>query len=566
MKTVLLSVQAGDAESNATCLAEACREIQSVGKGELVLSDGVFPVANAAGDSLFSRLMSGQLDPRGVYAKNPAIFLQNISGLTIDGAGATLRFRGLVQPMMLQNCWNVTIKNLTIEWERPLYSEGTVVLVGRDFLEFKVDDFSAFDVSAGVASFHDLDPVTGRLAGVCVFGGIPPFEEVRPMVYRIRHSQCGFSHVGARLVVRHLYNFASALEMNGCTGVRVEDLTILGNPGPGIHGGGSRDLSFRRLIVRPPQGRAMSTLVDATHFKSCSGLIDFEDCHFEGMGDDAVNVNTRYHFAIRRLSPCEVLMEYRGKAADREGELPRVGCVLEFVKPQTLKAYGEGVLKERVEESSGKTYRLIFDRDLPEEFVEDDLIVLASDLAELRFVNCTCRNIRGRGVLAQTRGVLIEGCEFDHCTGQGIHVDTSAGWWEAIGARDVVIRSNRFCGCGYGRQTYCDAAGVVVETECAIPAAGVHRGLLIENNRIDGSGDIPQFKVSQPGILVTCTDGALVRGNTISNCSPAVHIAFSENVSVTDTRPPESEILVGGTVNRKGEAFTGAPSSAVPIC
>jgi polygalacturonase len=166
-----------------------------------------------------------------------------------------------------------------------------------------------------------------------------------------------------------------------------------------------------------------------------------------------------------------------------------------------------------------------------------DLIANISKHARLKFTNNTVRDIRGRGILVQTRGALIENNRFEYCTGQGIHIDTAYPWMESVGTRDVVIRNNTFLNCGYGNTTYCDAIGIAVETECTQPYIEVHRNLTIENNLIIG-----QLK---PAFYLSCLDGAIIKGNrVISNGVPA-RIEYAANIIFENNNFGEKNVVYG---------------------
>ena len=174
-----------------------------------------------------------------------------------------------------------------------------------------------------------------------------------------------------------------------------------------------------------------------------------------------------------------------------------------------------------------------------------DIIANISKHAKLKFTNCTVRDIRGRGILVQTRDAIIENNNFEYCTGQGIHVDTAYPTWnESVGTRDIIIRNNKFLNCGYGSTTYCDAIGIAVETECEAPFVGVHRNLIIENNFIIG-----QLK---PAFYLSCLDGAIIRGNRIISDGPAARLEYAVNVEFENNNFEEEDVLIGPGCENRG--------------
>src|SRR5207237_344873 len=60
--------------------------------------------------------------------------LNGVDNLTIDGHGSTLVFHGLTGCFSFGACKNATVKNLTIDWDRPPFSIGKVIAAtGKTF-------------------------------------------------------------------------------------------------------------------------------------------------------------------------------------------------------------------------------------------------------------------------------------------------------------------------------------------------------------------------------------------------------------------------------------------------
>jgi hypothetical protein len=70
---------------------------------------------------------------RAIYSSektwlDTAIYLKDVSNVTLDFGGATLYLRDdTIQPFVLDGCENVTIKNVVIEYERSLMDEIEIV-------------------------------------------------------------------------------------------------------------------------------------------------------------------------------------------------------------------------------------------------------------------------------------------------------------------------------------------------------------------------------------------------------------------------------------------------------
>ncbi|MDI6617804.1 MAG: right-handed parallel beta-helix repeat-containing protein [Clostridiales bacterium] len=501
--------------------------------GKIILPRGKYIFKDEKSIRDFKNLMIGNINPDTKWGRcgipfNRAVSFKNCDNLVIDGQGSTIIFEGLIQPFEFINCSNVLIKNISIDWNRPMFSEGRVLNNENDTIKAKIFDNYFINGGEPVWSFQDYDPATRRFGVFCPFCRGTSMELIAPQVVRFKFPDSGRVQIGSYLMFRHIGNYRPALYFFNCTNVNVENVTINANPGMGIIGHSSKDFIFRKLKVIPRDERIMSVNTDAAHFISCTGTIDFEDCYFQGMGDDAVNVHSFYFSVKKRFDDRTILATIEAVTQDCLFDSPSAGDCVEFIRRDTLLPYASGKIKFVETDPEDWSCTIRFSQPLPESFDNTDLISNVSRTAKLRFVRCLVKNIRARGLLIQTRGVIVKDCTFDHCTGTGIHIDTATGWFESMGVRDIVIRDNRFIGCGYGPGTYKRTSGISVLTECEIPVAGVHRNITIKNNYIKGPGDT--------GIYISCTDGAVICKNNIEEVKNAIKIQYSNNIKLYENR------------------------------
>ena len=529
-----LSEAPGSAARNLELIHAAVERVNRAKTGSLVFPPGVYEVGNAQALADMEALMTAA---HHHYARfedaNIAMDFSGVSGLVVDGGGCTLVFSGFIQPVQLRECADVVIKNLTIDWDRPPFSEGIVRLVKDNILEVEI--FPEYPVHGGepVVSFQSFSLEGGHLAGTIQFSSTTNCELVAPQTVRISADLVRYVKPGDLATLRHVYTYRNLIHMEHCDTVTVEDVTMHAGPGMGVFGIQTRDITLRRFAVRPSGRRMMSINVDGCHFVSCRGTMTIDDCYYQGMGDDAFNMHGRYYFID------EVIDDRTVRAGNQNDEnYPGVGDTIEFVRKTTLLTYAEAVITSVDYDPENGDSIIGFDRPLPTGFDITDGIANISQHPKLRFTNTTVRDVRGRALLVQTRDVLIENNHFEHLTGQGIHIDTAYPEWnESVGTRDVVIRNNTFLHCGFGNTKYCDAIAVVVETEGEEPAVGVHRGLIIADNLIIGG--------IKPAFYLSCLDGAVIRGNRILSNGPAARLDYATNVAFENNNFERSDVVVG---------------------
>ena len=519
-------------DARESAAAENFERLTRAAKGRLRLeADGESaPLWNEKAQTLRRELLDGGLSPvNDRYwreQRNIAVHVADREEVVVDGGGITLLCDGLMQPFAFWNCGRVTIRNLGIDWRRPLFSAGTVVGADAHTVIFRPWPAETLQGGEPVVSFQTAG-ADGVPSGICLFEGISRVEPTPEGLFRIHSREAvGPVRTGDAILLRHIYSYAPVVHLLGCREAVLENVRIHAGPGMGIIAHRCGDVRIEGLRVEPSGGRIMSTNCDATHFISCSGEIRIAGCVFRGMGDDAANVHG-FYLTVRRIEGSRVIVSLDAAPQDFEMDLPDPGDQLELVRPDTLLPDGDGAVRQVFWDGTSRQAELELEGDLPSEMAEGDLLANRSKAARLLFENNTAENIRGRAVLVQTRHAVVRDNQFVHRTGQGIHVDTATGWMEALGTRDIRIERNRFLACGYGRTKYCDAAGVVVETECARPAVGVHRDILIAGNDIQGENH---------GVVVRCAEEVQIRDNLFETTKAPIVLGDCGTVNLSGNR------------------------------
>ena len=530
--SLAFSAAAGSADATpaARAAAKACRgqagAILSIPFGEYHFADppAIRDMENllAAGKSR-DLAWGGNNDPFQL-----AFDFIDCDDLIFDGNGSTLVFHGLIAPFSFRNCRSVTLKNFTLDWDRPLFTTGYVERV-KSLGPLSYADFQpavGFPLSGGEPAFawQAFDPVTLDFSALEAYFPMPPLKKVDGGLFRLAHPLAARLKKGDGLMVRHVGMFRPGIHLFESESIRIEDVTMRANPGIGVIGHRSRDIAISRLTVAPRPGRVMTCNTDALHFISCRGQVTVEDSSCRGMGDDGINVHNFYQVVKQRINDRTLLLTVPAATQDCMFDHPDAGDRLEICRRDTLVGYAEVAVEsaEPSQEQWEVTVRL--DRPLPADFRPTDIFANVSQLPRLTYRGNRVGANRARAVLCQTRGALIENNEFIRCTGTGVHVNTAAGmprsWWESAGTRDVVIRGNRIIGCGSGPGCYHGASGVTVGAESIREDAGVHRNLTIESNEIECAA-------KRSGIYLSAVTGVRLTGNKITGGEPAIVVRKS---------------------------------------
>jgi len=494
----------------------------------LVFPPGIYDLRDEAAVKVQDDWMTGKL--KGNPEKTLFLpYTPHVRGLDFSGArdlvieadGAVLRCDGWMEPVSLVDCERVTLKGLAIDYKRKPFSEGVIT-------EIRDGSFDAvfgpeFPLNEGIPLQRMMvwDAEKNRVTGPAVYQ--PGHTLIAPQTLRINGGTLG-GRIGDVVMIVHGFHARPAVFINESRDITLTDVTIHAQEGMGIVGNRIHNLLARRLRVVPAAGCHQSTNTDASHYTSCTGLLRYEDCEFQGQGDDAINVHNFYQDITRRLDDnrCEAKVSLWYTHA---GVLDHydAGDAIELVARDTLKP--ERTYKVLAVTTYPKEWRqeLTLDAPLPADTGKYHL-TNATRFPRVEMARCVMHSHLARSVLMKTRHVLIEDCTFDQCTGTAVHVGAEGDWKESGPCDDLVIRHCRFIRNGRGEGTVDGACAVAVQLKAprrGVP--GIHGKILIEGNTIEGEN-------AARGIYVTGADDVIVRNNRISGCKEPVKVEASNKV------------------------------------
>ncbi|HEX2949773.1 MAG TPA: right-handed parallel beta-helix repeat-containing protein [Armatimonadota bacterium] len=465
--------------------------------------------------------------------------VENCQDLEIVGDGTELIGHGFTSSFRFSECHGLHVSGLTLDWEPVEFCHGRVVQEYNGMVDFeilpphRVDDFSF------IKGILEYDPIRRAFAhrayewtnyrqGIAATVVGP--NRLRVDMTGIDINGTTLQQPGTHFLLRQQVYGGNAFDVSRSSNVTFENMMFYSTPGFAFHAGDCHDIRLKNLSVRirPGTGRIMSITSDATHFSCCNGTIQIENCDFEGMGDDAINIHGVYLRVTQKVNERTVIATGNGRAP---GKVPSAGDVIELTSGETMLPYDNAVIKH-AERSGTMDVRIEFTDPLPAALQINDMLGNLSHISTVRVNHCSVRNNRARGFLIQTRDAIIEENTFQSCTGAGIHVTCdNYYWYESIGCRDVVVRHNSFIDCnrGVGMQegainvyAHCPNGLREYSTRAPFGGVGVHQRITIEENYIRGTDNA--------AIHVASTDGVTIRGNLIDR--PCENPNFAEGEGV----------------------------------
>ena len=449
----------------------------------------------------------------------------NVSNVAMSGDGAVFVFHGGGTGLALVDTQRISVEGIAFDWSRPPFTEARVESVEGTRVFFRADPkmfpvlakdgrlfasgetrqaairiFTAFSGDSHNVVLHNAGFRDAKAHG----GGVFSIDvgETRRALRPLR--------AGDFLVLRDTRRPAPGVWLCRAHDTVLEDCTVHAGDGMGMVAQRCRNVTVRGsgtaadctagAFPRAGAGRFTALQADATHFSNCAGGILVENCMFERMLDDAINVHATCLKIERVRSPNTILCRYmHPQSTGFEVFLP--GERLRFIKADTLEAGAEMTVTSA--EMDGDAHVVIvLDGEIPTGYAEGDAVENADWQPSVAFRNNIVRNSTPRGALFTTSGrVVCEGNIFDHVAGQAIHISgDAADWYESGGCRDVQICGNTFRDCAF----LSGQAVVQITPNVKHPEKQrerYHRNILIEGNRIETPA-IPLLRARSASNLV----------------------------------------------------------------
>ncbi|CAG7627809.1 right-handed parallel beta-helix repeat-containing protein [Paenibacillus allorhizosphaerae] len=478
--------------------------------------------------------------------------------LTVDGQGSEFIFHGVLTPFVIDESQHVTLMRFSVDWERPLLSQGTVTSVGDDFFDVQVPPQYTYEIIDRKLHFHgegwtervkgiiEMDPQTCAPAyqsgDWLNYGHYAPIsvDEIAPGLVRHSGSMKRKPAIGSELVFQCGKRNAAGIFIKDSEDVRVESVDMYHAFGMGVIAQRTTDIHLDAFCVKrkPGSTRLFTTRADATHFVYCRGTIRIENCLFENQMDDPCNVHGIY-LSIEEQIADDTLLLKLNHFQQTGVRVIGPGDALRFVSAATFAPYAQSTVKQ-VEPVNRHYWLVTFDKPIPPGVAVRDLAENITWSPDLIVHHCTVRANRARGFLITSPGKVLLEHNTISAPGAGIKISGDANsWYESGAVQDVTIRSNTFLDCNYCYPHWGKAVidiDPVIQAPETLPAC-YHRNIRIEGNR---------FRTYELALVKGYSvDGLIFTNNVIETTDHypkhraavhAIELTASRNVSISGNR------------------------------
>ena len=305
---------------------------------------------------------------------------------------------------------------------------------------------------------------------------------------------------GDKVTINNRKNAAyGVFDIRTCGNVNLQDINVYASAGCVVLGQymtGDVVLNNVNILFGDNDDRWITTNSDGVHIQASSGKLVMENCLFEGLSDDCVNIYQRATVIPEMDSEQTFILD--GTATGTR-VVQNVGETLIFYNPNSGETLGEAKVTE-IESVEGKSskYTAKVTVDTPIEGIitgselESATNVYIKEKAHNGSIitNCTFRYIRAGGVCIRANDVTVEGNIFEHISNRAVNV---AVWSSEGSAVDGIrILNNTVTDCAYHNDyanTFMAGAINVYMLNYArtaqVPNA-IHQNVLVKGNTING--------------------------------------------------------------------------------
>ncbi|MBI4977231.1 MAG: hypothetical protein HZC28_07095 [Spirochaetes bacterium] len=427
--------------------------------------------------------------------KRCALPLLGLNGLTVKGNGSRLVMHGIMMGVIISASSDVTIEDISIDWEHPFYAQGDVVDASEKHFDMKIPSAFPYAIKKDVlvfpgegcefplTHFLEFDPATRAVAYMALDNAGSPWhierraEALAGGAVRIFADMKTPPKKNNVMVLRTGTRHSPGIFIDESRDVRFTNVTVNHCGGMGFIGQNTENITLSHCSVTPSGDRMFSASADATHFVYCRGMIRIENCLFENQLDDPGNVHGIYGRLDERIDEKTALV--RLVHHEQVGiNIAKAGERMRFVSNRTLLPFAEstvtGVRILNVD-------RMLVTFDALPQFSPGDVIENMNRVPDLIITGTTARRNRARGFLITTAGKVIVENNTLSTPGSALKISGDANsWYESGAVSDVTIRNNKFIDCNYGVW-----GRAVIDIDPEMPEFSdkcYHRNIRIEQN------------------------------------------------------------------------------------
>ncbi|TSJ44374.1 hypothetical protein FO440_09400 [Mucilaginibacter corticis] len=376
---------------------------------------------------------------------------------------ATIVLRGKMIETFVNACDHIRLSGLNFDYQRPTVSELKVLSVTNNYADVLINKDSKYTIKDSLLTWQGegwsyrpgwywqvLDPATNELERTDISIEKAKFSSMGGNKVRIHFAKNPGFKAGLIYQNRDVTRDCAGIFMRNSSNLWLKDLNIYFMHGMGVVSQYCNNIKIDHVAVKPSasSGRTCAAWADILHFAGCKGKIEVGNSYLSGANDDAINVHGIHLKIIEKPAAKQLRVKFMhdqtyGFNAYAEGDS------IDFIKPQTLLAYGSNVVTES-KMLNDKEILLTLQSPVTADVQLGDAIENTTATPQVWIHHTTIARIPTRGILTTTRRkIVIENNNFQRTHMSGVSVsDDAANWYESGMVKDLTISSNNFYYCG----------------------------------------------------------------------------------------------------------------------
>lgn len=393
------------------------------------------------------------------------IMLEGMNNVVIDGKGSSFIYHGTMQPITIDGCNQIIIKNVTIDWDFALTGQGQIVDTAEEYIDVKIDECQyPFEIENGKLMFvgegwkselsgvmeyeksaHIIEPGIGDELSFGKEGQKYTAKRMGNGIVRLTNQFKRKPKLGNILIFRHSPRDHAAMFILNSKDIKLDNLDIHHSAGLGILSQYSENLEFRKINFVPniEKGRYFSGHDDGMHFSNCKGAIIVDSCRYEGLMDDPINIHGIYVKIIKKLGPNKLLCRFE-ESSSVGMEWARPGDEVGFINNKSLQTIGRGTVSA-FKPLSTTDFVITFTGVIPQNIKISNGLENLTWTPSATIINSFFGSCRARGILVTTpKKIVIENNVFSSSGSAILIAGDVNSWYESGAVTDLLIKGNKF--------------------------------------------------------------------------------------------------------------------------
>ncbi len=437
--------------------------------------------------------------------ENDVVFdIRNTKNVVVDGNGASFVFCDRIQPFLITDCENVTLKNFSSDYAFMRYAyadvtettdKGFGLAIDKTIFDYSIENGNLLFVCGNEKigtdtkkiSIQHITPLKDGVVFLYVGNTTAPVnpaakpffldaeQRENDVFFRYRQGTSPLSSlcVGDRICLA--YDNDREAQTAYCDNVKnilVENVRIYRGGGMGFVADLCENITLDGLRIQPHPNRHeyFSTTADGIFITQCSGSFVLKNSWIANTYDDAINVHGFYMIVDETLGENCVRLRH-GHAAHDGIVLYKAGDVVRFSHPQTFDEFATATVKDVTFDENRTNIVVTFTTPivLPEGTLVENADRMPNVLIENNVVeNCPHMRLSSKYMIIRNNRLRLKHTD--------IYVDDLIGFWYESGAvTQLEITNNTF-----GEISPVD---IWIRSNRPDGANRLHNNVVIKNNR-----------------------------------------------------------------------------------